>query len=281
MTDATDGPAPDRPLHPGAGAQRLRRCHRSAPAGYAFRDLVLRELPRPVRGGAEAGTGLGWAPRLTADVPGTLQGVPAEPLRQQRPRGVFQYRSCETDVLGWVAEAATGMRFPGLVGELVSSRIGAEFDADIGIDAEGTGLFDGGISATLGDLARFGLMIMDGGTSLTGGRWSPSGGWPTRSPADPTRRMRSPPVRTTTGCPAAVTATSSGCRIRTGRCCSASASMARWSSSFRREGWWRSRCPSGRRRRTRAALRKSQSLPRHAGNTTPALVERSDFRLRR
>ena len=48
------------------------------------------------------------------------------------------------------------------------SRLGVEFDADIGIDAEGSGMFDGGISATLGDLARFGLMIMNHGVSLTG-----------------------------------------------------------------------------------------------------------------
>ena len=51
---------------------------------------------------------------------------------------------------------------------LVWSRLGAEFDANIGVDSAGTGMFDGGISATLRDLARFGAMIGAGGTSLTG-----------------------------------------------------------------------------------------------------------------
>jgi CubicO group peptidase (beta-lactamase class C family) len=110
----------------------------------------------------------GWAPRLSPDVPGTLREFLLS-LRQATPHGgPFSYRSCETDVLGWVIEAATGQRFAQLASDLVWSRLGVEFDANIGIDAEGSGMFDGGISAALGDLARFGLMILRGGTSLTG-----------------------------------------------------------------------------------------------------------------
>ena len=48
---------------------------------------------------------------------------------------------------------------PELMGELLWSRLGAEFDANIGVDSAGTGMFDGGISAALRDLARFGAMI--------------------------------------------------------------------------------------------------------------------------
>ncbi|HEY5821047.1 MAG TPA: serine hydrolase, partial [Propionibacteriaceae bacterium] len=110
----------------------------------------------------------GWAPRLVPDVPETLRGF-LRSLTQAAPHGgAFNYRSCETDILGWVCEAATGRWFPELASDLVWSRIGAEFDANIGLDAEGTGMFDGGISATLGDLARFGMMILGEGTSLTG-----------------------------------------------------------------------------------------------------------------
>ena len=110
----------------------------------------------------------GWAPRLSAEVPGTLREFLLS-LRQERQHGgPFDYRSCETDVLGWVIEAATGRRFAEVATELVWSKIGAEFDANIGIDSEGSGMFDGGMSATLGDLGRFGLMILRNGTSLTG-----------------------------------------------------------------------------------------------------------------
>ena len=110
----------------------------------------------------------GWAPRLSPDVPGSLRDFLLS-LRQERPHGgAFDYRSCESDVLGWIVEAATGARFAQVASDLVWSRIGAEFDANIGIDSEGSGMFDGGMSATLGDLARFGLMILRGGTSITG-----------------------------------------------------------------------------------------------------------------
>ena len=116
----------------------------------------------------------GWAPRHSPDVPGSLRDFLLS-LRQERPHGgAFDYRSCESDVLGWIVEAATGARFAQVASDLVWSRIGAEFDANIGIDSEGSGMFDGGMSATLGDLARFGLMILRGGTSITGDQVVPS-----------------------------------------------------------------------------------------------------------
>ena len=110
---------------------------------------------------------MGWAPRSSTDVPATLRGFLLT-LRQAREHGgPYEYRSCETDVLGWVCEAAAGHRFPELAGELIWSRLGTDFDANIGVDSEGTGLFDGGISAALCDLARFGVMIARDGTSMT------------------------------------------------------------------------------------------------------------------
>ena len=110
---------------------------------------------------------MGWAPRRSPDVPPTLRGFLLT-LRQVREHGgPYEYRSCETDVLGWVCEAAAGQRFPELAGELIWSRLGTDFDANIGVDSEGTGLFDGGISAALCDLARFGVMIARDGMSMT------------------------------------------------------------------------------------------------------------------
>ena len=52
--------------------------------------------------------------------------------------------------------------------ELLWSRIGAQNDAVIGVDAVGTGMFDGGINACLRDLVRFGSLFLTGGVSLTG-----------------------------------------------------------------------------------------------------------------
>jgi CubicO group peptidase (beta-lactamase class C family) len=124
---------------------------------YLDPDSGVRQLEQAV----------GWAPRRSLHVPPALRGFLLT-LRQAREHGSpYEYRSCETDVLGWVCEAAAGQRFPELAGELIWSRIGADFDANIGIDSEGTGLFDGGISAALCDLARFGTMIAQEGTSMT------------------------------------------------------------------------------------------------------------------
>lgn len=92
-------------------------------------------------------------------------------LEQVRAHGShFEYRSCETDVLGWLCEAASGKPFAELASEVLWSRMGARHDAFISVDAAGTGMFDGGICATLRDMALFGAMIRDGGVSLNNER---------------------------------------------------------------------------------------------------------------
>jgi CubicO group peptidase (beta-lactamase class C family) len=111
---------------------------------------------------------VGWAPRRggAATLKAFLVG-----LEQARAHGGhFEYRSCETDVLGWLCEAAGGRPFAELASDVLWSRIGARRAAYITVDAAGTGMFDGGICATLGDMARFGAMIRDGGVSLDGKR---------------------------------------------------------------------------------------------------------------
>ena len=48
--------------------------------------------------------------------------------------------------------------------------MGAEFDAEITVDARGNAMADGGVCATLRDLGRFGLLF--GGTGRRSARWS-------------------------------------------------------------------------------------------------------------
>lgn len=111
---------------------------------------------------------IGWAPRTVPDLPDTMYGFLLT-LRGKGPHGgPFDYRSCETDVLGWVCEVAAGTRMPELMSELLWSRIGAQADAVIGVDREGTGMFDGGINACLRDLVRVGTLFLTEGVSLTG-----------------------------------------------------------------------------------------------------------------
>lgn len=111
---------------------------------------------------------IGWAPRTVPDLPNTMYDFLAT-LQQKSPHGgPFEYRSCETDVLGWVCEAASGKRMPELMSELVWSKIGARYDASISVDPAGAGMFDGGINACLTDLVRFGSLFLNEGVSLTG-----------------------------------------------------------------------------------------------------------------
>lgn len=113
---------------------------------------------------------IGWAPRTVPDLPETMYDFLVT-LQQKSPHGgPFEYRSCETDVLGWICEAAGGLRMPELMSTVLWARLGARNDATIGVDSVGTGFFDGGINAGLSDLVRFGSLFLNGGTSPTGER---------------------------------------------------------------------------------------------------------------
>jgi CubicO group peptidase (beta-lactamase class C family) len=70
--------------------------------------------------------------------------------------GDFQYRSTDSDVLGWVAERAMGQPLQQLLSECLWRPMGAETNADLMTDAFGAPLADGGLCVTLRDLARFG-----------------------------------------------------------------------------------------------------------------------------
>jgi CubicO group peptidase (beta-lactamase class C family) len=85
----------------------------------------------------------------------------------------FKYRSILTDVLAWAATEATGMRFPALYADRIWSRIGAERDAEIIVDAAGFAAAEGGFCTTLRDLARFGLMHLQRG-EIGGRRVAPA-----------------------------------------------------------------------------------------------------------
>jgi CubicO group peptidase (beta-lactamase class C family) len=111
---------------------------------------------------------MGWAPRSSPDVPATLHDFLLTLRQKSAHGGPFEYRSCETDVLGWICEVVGGQRMSALMSELLWSRIGAQCDATIGVDQAGTGFFDGGISACLTDMIRFGSLFLCEGMSLTG-----------------------------------------------------------------------------------------------------------------
>jgi CubicO group peptidase (beta-lactamase class C family) len=85
------------------------------------------------------------------------------------PHGAeFNYRSIETDVIGFALERATGVRLAELVGRELWAPMGAEEEACFTVDPTGFACACGGLNATLRDLARFGLLYVSGG--IAGGR---------------------------------------------------------------------------------------------------------------
>ena len=85
--------------------------------------------------------------------------------------GPFRYRSILTDVLAWVIERAGGARLHQLIARELWQPMGAEFDAEITLDGHGNPMADGGICASLRDLARFGQLYLDGGRGIVPKDW--------------------------------------------------------------------------------------------------------------
>lgn len=112
----------------------------------------------------------GYVPRTRHDIaPDTPTLIRS--LGNIRPHGGrFQYRSIITDVLAWVVESVGEGRFHELFGSELWSRIGAEHDADLIVDAAGFPCAEGGICTTARDLLRFGQMVLDDGAVEIGGR---------------------------------------------------------------------------------------------------------------
>lgn len=86
--------------------------------------------------------------------------------RNEAQVGSFKYRSGSVNVIAWVLESATQKSLAALISEYIWQPMGAEFDANITIDQGGFALADHGISATLRDLGRFGLLMLNDGKAL-------------------------------------------------------------------------------------------------------------------
>lgn len=75
----------------------------------------------------------------------------------------FGYKTVNTDVLGWIVSRVSGKKFNLLASELIWSKLGMEHSADITVDGLGTPFAGGGLSATLRDLGRLGLAMLNNG----------------------------------------------------------------------------------------------------------------------
>lgn len=111
-------------------------------------------------------------PDLAPDTASWILSLPPQGTHGDR----FQYRSIITDVLGWVAESVTGMRFADAFADRIWTRIGAGRDGDIIVDAKGFPTVEGGICVTARDLARLGQLHLQrgavGGAQVVPAEWT-------------------------------------------------------------------------------------------------------------
>ena len=118
-----------------------------------------------------AGNPLPKAPDYTGPV-GYYQFL--QTVRQKGTHGeAFGYKTVNTDALGWIVSRVTGKSVTDLLSERIWSRIGAEQDGYMTIDALGTPFVGGGLNAGLRDLARIGQLMLNAG-ELNGLRLFPA-----------------------------------------------------------------------------------------------------------
>ena len=110
-------------------------------------------------------------------------------LPQTYPHGHhFEYRTPLTCVVGRILEVVTGRPYLELMSADLWSQIGAEHDAQIVIDVGGFPFAGGGMTATLRDVARYGLAHLENG--VVAGQQVIPADWiaATRDGSDDTRR---------------------------------------------------------------------------------------------
>ena len=100
-----------------------------------------------------------------------------EYLQTVQPEGehgdAFHYKTINTDALGWIISRVSGLEVTELLSERIWRRMGAEQDAYITVDGKGVPFAGGGLSASLRDLGRIGLLMLGEGV-INGERLFPS-----------------------------------------------------------------------------------------------------------
>ena len=157
-------------------------------AGSAYGDATVRrlldmsvgikyedELDKTEYDGARLCRLEGVQPALADDEPGSAYDEAIRTQKEGEHGAVFHYVSLNTFVLGWAMERATGLSVPELIRTHLWSKLGAEHDAYILLDGAGSAQLEGGFASSLRDMARFGLMLCQGG--LLDGRQVVPSGW--------------------------------------------------------------------------------------------------------
>ena len=88
--------------------------------------------------------------------------------RKEPPGQTFDYSTVNTFVLAWLAESVAGLPYDRVLSRELWSRMGAESDGTFVLSPHGAPTAGDGISMTLRDLARFGLLYTSTGRKNVG-----------------------------------------------------------------------------------------------------------------
>lgn len=137
-------------------------------AGPAWNGVTIRQTLRMSSGidlhdayetNEPQGLGLAYT---DPDKPAPLQYSAGLP-RAAAPGTRFSYSGANTYVLGRIISKATGRSLSAYLSEKIWAPMGMEDDAYWRLDRDGYEVAQGGLSATLRDMARFGLLALHGG----------------------------------------------------------------------------------------------------------------------
>ena len=118
----------------------------------------------PKSKGFQLEAALGWQPRTAPGLPesvrrGDVLAFLGTLKREHKPGETWAYTSSNTSVLGEVISRVTGKSLADTISELIWSKVGAEHEALLIQNERGFPEAGAGMSATLRDVARFGLLF--------------------------------------------------------------------------------------------------------------------------
>ncbi|MES2028652.1 MAG: serine hydrolase [Pseudomonadota bacterium] len=107
----------------------------------------------------------GWNPLGPGESPSDLRSFLTGLTDREGPDGgPFHYVSPNSDLLGWILERASGVRFADLMSTHLWRPMGAQYSAYVTVDRFGAPRCAGGICTTVMDLARVGQLMLQGGS---------------------------------------------------------------------------------------------------------------------
>ncbi|WP_425259161.1 serine hydrolase domain-containing protein [Rubrivivax sp. RP6-9] len=138
-----------------------------------------------------AAAGLQPAPAGSTAAKNMAEYLPT--LQKAGEHGVaFAYKSVDTEVLGWLLQRVAGKSYAALLSERIWAKLGAQEDAYIFADANGSQTTSVGVNATLRDLGRLGEMLRSGGRFNGQQIVSPASVAELRKGADPAKFSKAP-----------------------------------------------------------------------------------------